>query len=119
MSALAWYTPFWSLWSWLPSQVVVMSATLDASHFVRFFGDAAALAIPGRAYPVEVLYTMEPPCSDHVRAALMTCLQLHEDCPAGDVLVFLPGQVQVLRAKLLRDRYKYLGKRYLGPGTST
>jgi HrpA-like RNA helicase len=41
-------------------KVVVMSATLDVDTFKAFFPDAASIQIPGRMYPVQIVYTKEP-----------------------------------------------------------
>lgn len=41
-------------------KVVVMSATLDVQTFQAFFNDAAIVQIPGRQFPVEILYTKDP-----------------------------------------------------------
>ena len=43
-----------------PLKVVVMSATLDTNVFLAFFPGAASIHIPGRQYPVQILYTKEP-----------------------------------------------------------
>jgi HrpA-like RNA helicase len=80
-----------------PLQVVVMSATLQVDTFTRFFGgqdQVRIIAIPGRLFPVQVLYT-EHPQDDYFEAALSTILQIHESEPEGDILVFLPGQEEI------------------------
>ncbi len=38
-------------------KLIVTSATLDAEKFSSYFFDAPIFTIPGRTYPVEVLYT--------------------------------------------------------------
>jgi len=43
-----------------PLKVVVMSATLDIVTFKTFFPQAQVIEIPGRQYPVQVLYTKDP-----------------------------------------------------------
>jgi HrpA-like RNA helicase len=43
-----------------PLKVIVMSATLDVETFQKFFPSAALIQIPGRQYPVQLLYTREP-----------------------------------------------------------
>jgi HrpA-like RNA helicase len=84
--------------SMYPLQVVVMSATLQVETFTRFFGGSdqvRIIAIPGRQFPVQVLYT-EHPQEDYLEAALSTILQIHQREPAeGDILVFLPGQEEI------------------------
>ncbi|KAF3915151.1 p7 [Dactylellina cionopaga] len=84
-------------------KIVVMSATLDAQKFQRYFGtesndyNAPLLAVPGRTHPVEIFYTPEPE-RDYVEAALRTVLQIHGSEPEGDVLLFLTGEEEIEEA---------------------
>ena len=41
-------------------KLIVMSATLDAAKFQKYFQDAPLLKVPGRTHPVEIFYTPEP-----------------------------------------------------------
>eukprot|EP00923_Selenidium_pygospionis_P024373 GHVN01042270.1.p1 GENE.GHVN01042270.1~~GHVN01042270.1.p1 ORF type:complete len:1135 (+),score=156.61 GHVN01042270.1:80-3484(+) len=75
-------------------KLIVTSATLDAEKFSDYFFGAHIFTIPGRNYPVEILYTKEPE-ADYVEAALITVLQIHLDAPPGDILVFLTGQEEI------------------------
>ncbi|CBZ55512.1 putative pre-mRNA splicing factor RNA helicase [Neospora caninum Liverpool] len=75
-------------------KVVVMSATLDTEKFMGYFPGATAVLVPGRQFPVELLYTPEPE-ADYIDAALVTVLQIHTRYPPGDILVFLPGQEDI------------------------
>lgn len=59
-------------------RLVIMSATLQVDLFTSYFKDPQLINIPGRQYPVEVLYTKQPE-PDYVDAAMLTCLQLHGD----------------------------------------
>ena len=43
-----------------PLKVIVMSATLDVDTFKTFFPQAMIINIPGRQYPVQVVYTKDP-----------------------------------------------------------
>jgi HrpA-like RNA helicase len=48
-------------WNLPKLKVVVMSATLDIQTFQSFFNDNAALVqIPGRVFPVQIVYTKYP-----------------------------------------------------------
>ncbi|CAO3594172.1 unnamed protein product [Absidia cylindrospora] len=78
-------------------QVVVMSATLDAGKFQKYFNNAPLLNVPGRTYPVEVFYTPEPE-RDYLEAAIRTVLQVHVSEPEGDILVFLTGEEEIEQA---------------------
>jgi pre-mRNA-splicing factor ATP-dependent RNA helicase DHX15/PRP43 len=75
-------------------KIIVMSATLDAQKFQKYFYDAPLLAVPGRTHPVEIYYTPEPE-KDYVEAAIRTVLQIHASEPEGDVLLFLTGEEEI------------------------
>ena len=75
-------------------KLVIMSATLDAQKFQRYFNDAPLLAVPGRAHPVQIFYTPEPE-RDYVEAALRTVLQIHATETEGDILLFLTGEEEI------------------------
>ena len=75
-------------------KIIIMSATLDAQKFQKYFNNAPLLAVPGRTHPVEIFYTPEPE-RDYVEAALRTVLQIHATEPEGDVLLFLTGEEEI------------------------
>lgn len=75
-------------------KVVIMSATLDAAKFQRYFNNAPLMSVPGRTYPVEIYYTPEPE-SDYLEAAIRTCLQIHAVEDEGDILIFLTGEEEI------------------------
>lgn len=75
-------------------KLIIMSATLDARKFQKYFHNAPLLAVPGRTHPVEIFYTPEPE-RDYVEAALRTVLQIHAYESAGDILVFLTGEEEI------------------------
>ena len=72
-------------------KVIVSSATLDVQRFSQFFDNAPVISVPGRLFPIELVY--RPPREDDeldlprdVASAIATLP------PADDVLVFLPGE---------------------------
>ena len=75
-------------------KLVVMSATLDAAKFQKYFSDAPLMMVPGRTFPVEVFYTPEPE-KDYVEAAVRTVVQIHQHEERGDVLLFLTGEEEI------------------------
>ncbi|KAI0631615.1 pre-mRNA-splicing factor ATP-dependent RNA helicase PRP43 [Trametes polyzona] len=81
-------------------KIVVMSATLDAKKFQKYFsltgGDnpAPLFKVPGRTHPVEVFYTQEPE-PDYVEAAIRTVLMIHRAEDPGDILLFLTGEEEI------------------------
>eukprot|EP00181_Compsopogon_caeruleus_P002967 CAMPEP_0184688638 /NCGR_PEP_ID=MMETSP0312-20130426/30207_1 /TAXON_ID=31354 /ORGANISM="Compsopogon coeruleus, Strain SAG 36.94" /LENGTH=712 /DNA_ID=CAMNT_0027145895 /DNA_START=1428 /DNA_END=3566 /DNA_ORIENTATION=+ len=101
----------------VPLRGLVMSATAEAQKIVAFFQrldrtmdtkiiSACALSIPGRMFPVKLMY-VEEPVQDYLDATVTTCLQLHADQAVedGDILAFLTGQEEIENGvKMLRDR---------------
>ena len=75
-------------------KIIIMSATLDAQKFQRYFNDAPLLPVPGRTHSVEIFYTPEPE-RDYVEAAIRTVLQIHASEPEGDILLFLTGEEEI------------------------
>jgi len=63
-------------------KLIVTSATLDAVKFSQYFFEAPIFTIPGRAYPVEILYTKEAE-TDYLDASLITVMQIHLTEPPG------------------------------------
>lgn len=90
-------------------KVIVTSATLDADKFSAYFNECPIFTIPGRTYPVEILYSREPE-SDYLDAALVTVMQIHLTEPKGDILLFLTGQEEIdTSCEILYERMKALG----------
>ncbi|KAM5345197.1 hypothetical protein ACJ41O_011059 [Fusarium nematophilum] len=90
-------------------KVIVTSATLDADKFSAYFNECPIFTIPGRTFPVEVLYSREPE-SDYLDAALVTVMQIHLTEPKGDILLFLTGQEEIdTSCEILYERMKALG----------
>ena len=97
-------------------KVVVMSATLQADMFSRFWNNCPVGYVEGRAYPVDIFYTNEP-VQSIIDAAVTTALQIHIDNPedAGDILVFLTGQDTIEdAARMLEEKSQLLGKDEMG-----
>ena len=90
-------------------KVIVTSATLDADKFSEYFNKCPIFTIPGRTYPVEIMYSREPE-SDYLDAALVTVMQIHLTEPPGDILLFLTGQEEIdTSCEILFERMKALG----------
>ncbi|KAG5729103.1 Pre-mRNA-splicing factor ATP-dependent RNA helicase prp22 [Termitomyces sp. T112] len=90
-------------------KLIVTSATLDAEKFSKYFFGCPIFTIPGRTYPVEILYTKEPE-TDYLDASLITVMQIHLSEPPGDILLFLTGQEEIDTAcEILFERMKALG----------
>ncbi|KAK3295364.1 helicase associated domain-containing protein [Chaetomium fimeti] len=90
-------------------KVISTSATLDADKFSSYFNNAPIFNIPGRTFPVEIMYSREPE-SDYLDAALATVMEIHLTEPAGDILLFLTGQEEIdTSCEVLSERLKAIG----------
>lgn len=91
-------------------KIVVMSATLNAEQFSKFWWNAPIGVVHGRTYPVTIMHTVEPQV-DYVEATVSTVLQIHHKEPAGDVLCFLTGQEEIEDAKrILEQRMRLMSQ---------
>lgn len=89
-------------------RLIISSATIEAKSMSDFFQNSkkhrgpedhefvprkvpAILSVEGRGFNVHIHYVVEP-VSDYVQATVSTVLSIHEQEPAGDILVFLTGQ---------------------------
>ncbi|KAI6127373.1 P-loop containing nucleoside triphosphate hydrolase protein [Pisolithus croceorrhizus] len=77
-----------------PLKIIVMSATLDAEKFSRFYHNARILYVKGRQHPVKIFHAAVSQ-TDYVESASRAFFQIHLDQPPGDVLIFLPGQEDI------------------------
>ncbi|XP_066259439.1 pre-mRNA-splicing factor ATP-dependent RNA helicase PRP16 [Euwallacea similis] len=85
-------------------KLIVTSATMDSSKFAMFFGNVPTFTIPGRTFPVEVLFSKNP-VEDYVDAAVKQALQIHLQPPSGDILIFMPGQEDIeVSCEVLAER---------------
>lgn len=75
-------------------KIVVMSATLNAELFSRFFNNAPILYIEGKTYPVSKYYLPEK-VEDLVDTMIRAILHVNMTEPEGDLLCFLPGQEEI------------------------
>src|SRR5947209_409106 len=77
-------------------RIMVMSATLDGARVASLLRDAPVVESAGRAYPVETAYLGRGPrerIEDAVAHAVLRALRTEP----GSLLVFLPGQGEILR----------------------
>lgn len=75
-------------------KLIVTSATMNAEKFASFYGGAQTFTIPGRTFPVDVLFS-KTPCEDYVNSAVKQALSIHLSHPKGDVLIFMTGQEDI------------------------
>lgn len=75
-------------------KLIVTSATMNAEGFAKFFGAAPIYTIPGRTFPVDVLYS-KTPCEDYVESTVKQILTIHLSQGKGDILAFMTGQEDI------------------------
>lgn len=81
---------------WPHLKVIVTSATIDTSLFSKYLNGCPVIEIPGRLFPVEVIY--RPFDRDNTKIVDAVVKQAIEICnghQSGDVLCFLTGQNEV------------------------
>ncbi len=81
-------------------KVVITSATIDPASFAAHFADAQGVPAPiievsGRTHPVEIRYRARTDDADDDIDPLLAALRELDREPAGDVLVFLPGEAEI------------------------
>ena len=85
-------------------RLLPMSATLDGARVAALLGDAPVIASEGRAFPVETRYfgrDARRRIEEEVADAVLRALRAE----TGSLLVFLPGQGEIIRtARLLAER---------------
>jgi HrpA-like RNA helicase len=87
---------------WPQLKIIVMSASLDSDLFLRYLNHCPLIEIPGRTFPVDVIYA--PPetmdrtiVNDVVLRALKIC---RNQSDVSGVLCFLTGQDEVEKAQM-------------------
>jgi ATP-dependent helicase HrpB len=77
-------------------RLVVMSATLDAARVAGFLG-CPALEASGRLFPVAIEQVGRAADRTAPEAAAEATVRLLGELPEGDVLVFMPGRLEIER----------------------
>lgn len=75
-------------------KIIVMSATLNAELFSKFFDFAPILFVEGKMYPVSRYYLGDS-SEDIVDTMIRTVVQVNMAEQEGDILCFLPGQEEI------------------------
>ncbi|XP_034650939.1 pre-mRNA-splicing factor ATP-dependent RNA helicase PRP16 [Drosophila subobscura] len=85
-------------------KLIVTSATMDSNKFATFFGNVPTFIIPGRTFPVDVMFSKNT-CEDYVESAVKQALQVHLTPNEGDMLIFMPGQEDIeVTCEVLEER---------------
>ena len=84
-------------------RIVVMSATIDASTICEAL-EAPLIESQGRMFPVEIVYAKEDTDKWDMPQAAASAVRRALQEQEGDILVFLPGQADIMRCvDLLQD----------------
>lgn len=75
--------------------VLVMSATIDTQSISKYLNNAPVVHCPGRAYPVDIAY--QPITKEQISVSIGRVIVSALQRCQGDILVFLPGQSDILR----------------------
>ena len=91
-------------------KLIVTSATMNAEKFSNFFGGVPIFNIPGRTFPVDIMFS-KTLFDDYVDAAVKQALTIHLESKGGDILIFMTGQEDIeATCILLAERLKKLEK---------
>lgn len=91
-------------------RIIISSATIEAQKIADFFekednsDSCKVIALGGRSYPVDIMYS-DKPVEDYVTAAVETTIQIHKEEKPGDILVFLTGRDEIQTALQLLSDY--------------
>lgn len=89
-------------------KLIVTSATMNSKRFSDFFGGAPEFTIPGRTFPVDVMFSRSP-VEDYVDQAVQQVLSIHVSQGQGDILVFMTGQEDIeATCELIQERLNAL-----------
>jgi pre-mRNA-splicing factor ATP-dependent RNA helicase DHX38/PRP16 len=89
-------------------KLIVTSATMNSKRFSDFYGGAPEFFIPGRTFPVDVMFHRSP-VEDYVDQAVQQVLAIHVSMGAGDILVFMTGQEDIeCTCELIQERLNAL-----------
>ena len=81
-------------------KIIITSATLDGEKFSAYFGECPVLRVSGRVHDVKIIHSKDNHDTDLVAAAIDTAIQVHEEQPPGDILIFMTGQAEIDKVSL-------------------
>jgi pre-mRNA-splicing factor ATP-dependent RNA helicase DHX38/PRP16 len=89
-------------------KLIVTSATMNSKRFSDFYGGAPEFFIPGRTFPVDIMFHRSP-VEDYVDQAVQQVLAIHVSMGPGDILVFMTGQEDIeITCELVQERLNAL-----------
>ncbi|XP_072344012.1 probable ATP-dependent RNA helicase DHX34 [Scyliorhinus torazame] len=103
-------------------RLLLMSATINVELFSRYFDGAPVLQVPGRLYPIKVIYQPIEESEEGSRERLdpgpyLRVMQaIDQQCPAeerGDLLAFLSGAAEIAAVADAARAYANLTQRWI------
>jgi ATP-dependent helicase HrpB len=80
-------------------RLVVMSATLDPQPLGRFLGECPVIAVAGRQFEVAIEHVIRPDQRELAAQVAGAVSRACEERASGDLLVFLPGALEIRAAQ--------------------
>ena len=79
-------------------KILVMSATLDSTKVAALLDDAPSVSSDGKQYPIGVLYGRASQPRERITdRSMATITKALQENPDSSILVFLPGQGEIIR----------------------
>jgi pre-mRNA-splicing factor ATP-dependent RNA helicase DHX38/PRP16 len=89
-------------------KLIITSATMNADRFSQFFGNAPQFHIPGRTFPVDIMFSKYS-VDDYVEQAVKQAITVHLQSGPGDILIFMTGQEDIdITCDLIQERLSQL-----------
>lgn len=85
-------------------KVIITSATIDTVKFSKVFHDAPVIEVSGRTFPVDIRYVDDAAEDDYVEAAVAQALSLIRTDGPGDMLVFMPTEMDIRECVALFEK---------------
>ena len=97
-------------------KLIITSATIDTESFSHYFDNAPIVLIPGRSYPVDIIYRNpkdleidsaqgQEPSLENAVASVIDEITIADK--TGDILVFLAGEQEIRQVHRVLERRMY------------
>ncbi len=94
-------------------RIIISSATLESGRLSEFFDGAPVIEVEGRLFPIEDIYQEMEEDEELPEAIARSAELLATFDPAGDILVFLPGEREIRAAAEMLTGRNYPGTEIL------
>ncbi len=98
-------------------KIIVTSATLEKEKFATYFNDSPAVEVPGRIFPVEVVYKNVETSkaergrekADYPKTAANLVREIIGKQIPGDILIFMPREQEIVETEEILNELKKMG----------